>query len=126
MAFKHHMTPEQGPPFNLGQLLLLNNFRKLFETTLHQKSIAEVVVNGAPKSFTHQDLLLATERWIHFTSPDYYEVTSHYISVKALHKSHSSLLLHLIHTVLVRCAIMYIPINATPHEAWSVDLVVCD
>lgn len=117
MAFKHHMTQEQGPPFNLGELLLPNNFRKLFESTLHQKSIAEVVVNGATKSFTHQDLLLATERWTHLTLSDYYTVTSHYISVKALYKSHSSLLLRLIHTVLVRCAIMYIPFNVTPHEA---------
>ena len=49
--------------------------------------------------------------------PDNYKVTSNYICVKALYKPHSSLLLLPIRTVLIRCAITYIPINATPHEA---------
>lgn len=66
------------------------------------------------------------QRWTHLTLPDNYKVTSSYICVKALYKPHSSILLLPFLTVLVRCAIMYIPNNATPHEAQSVDLVFCD
>lgn len=77
------------------------------------------------QTFSRRELLLTTER-TYLMLPDNYKVTCNYLCVKALYKPHSSLLLPHIHTVWIRCAIMYILINTTPHEAYSMDLVVCD